>query len=142
MTTALESQDTVIAKRRARGETKVADTVVAKIAAAAARKVDGVVGLGGGGASGAMGSMVERLRGQEHSTSGVDIEVGTLEAAVDLTVRLRYPTNIVGCGDAVRRQVAEDIQTMTGLDVVEVNIAVAELVLPDPDGDDDGPRVR
>lgn len=114
------------------GTTTIADTVVSKIAALAAREVDGVAELGGS-LSSALGSVVGRIRGSssnDPSTAGVGVEVGTTQAAVDLTMKVLYPASIHQVADAVRQNVIDRIQSMTGLEVVEVNVAVNDLVFP------------
>jgi len=131
--------------RTDRGTTTIADGVVAKIAALAAREVRGVVSMGGG-ASNALGGVVGRIRGQEHTTAGVGVEVGETEAAVDLAVRVRYPEPIRRVADELRDRVTERIESMTGLSVVEVNVQVADLVFPGESPEDvaqsGAPRVR
>ena len=126
-----------------RGTTSIAESVVSKITALAAREVDGVSSLGGS-FSGALGGMMSRIRGQgeEHSTSGVGVEVGSTQAACDLTLQVEYPASIHEVADAVRQNVIDRIQSMTGLEVVEVNIAVVDLVFPGQERDDEQERER
>jgi uncharacterized alkaline shock family protein YloU len=119
------------------GTTSISDSVVAKIAAIAAREVEGVSDLGGT-VSGAIGSMVGRIRGDEHQTSGVGVEVGTRQAAVDLTMKAIYPTSIHQVAESVRQNVIDRIESMTGLEVVEVNIAVVDLAFPGGSQDQGG----
>ena len=114
------------------GTTTIADGVVAKIAALAAREVDGVAELGGA-LAGALGSVVGRIRGQSSDspqTAGVGVEVGQTQAAVDLSMKVLYPASIFEVANSVRQNVIDRIQGMTGLEVVEVNIAVVDLVFP------------
>ncbi len=118
-----------------RGSTSIDDSVVAKIAALAAREVNGVAALGGT-LSGALGDVVGRIRGSEHRTAGVGVEVGSRQAAVDISCQMEYPASIHEVADSVRQNVIDRIETMTGLEVVEVNIAVADLVFPDEEGGD------
>lgn len=117
-----------------RGVTSIDDSVVAKIAALAAREIDGVAALGGS-LSGALGDVVGRIRGSEHRTSGVGVEVGSRQAAVDINCQMEYPASIHEVAESVRQNVIDRIESMTGLEVVEVNIAVNDLVFP---GGDDG----
>lgn len=119
------------------GSTSIDDSVVAKIAAIAAREVDGVSSLGGN-LSGALGNMVGRIRGSEHTTTGVGVEVGTRQAAVDINCQMEYPASIHEVADSVRQNVIDRIQTMTGLEVVEVNIAVNDLVFPGDETEEAG----
>lgn len=127
-----------------KGTTTIADGVVARITALAAREVDGVAELSGG-LSSTIGSVVGRISGgggsDERSTSGVHVEVGETQAAVDLTVKLEYPASIHQVSDTLRQHVIDRIEGMTGLEVTEVNIAVVDLVFPEDrdDGDAAGP---
>jgi uncharacterized alkaline shock family protein YloU len=115
---------------RDRGTTTIAPSVVAKIASIATREVEGVVGMGGP-VAGAVGQVVGRIRGQEHDAAGVVVEVGTTQAAIDLTVRLSYPVEVLQVTDEIRREVADRVRSLSGLEVVEVNIDVIELVSPE-----------
>ncbi|HMQ27502.1 MAG TPA: Asp23/Gls24 family envelope stress response protein, partial [Acidimicrobiales bacterium] len=117
-----------------KGVTTISEEVVGKIAAMAAREVEGVDSLGGT-LSGALGSVVGRIRGEEHQTAGVGVEVGSRQAAADLSMTVRYPSSITEVTGAVRQNVIDRIEDMTGLEVVEVNIAVNDLAF-DRDDDD------
>lgn len=118
------------------GKTLVADTVVTKIAGMATREVNGVHGFGGGAAR-ALGAVRERIPGARASSSqGVAVEVGERQAAIDLTIVVEYGVAIVELARAVRRNVINAIEQMTGLEVVEVNINVVDLHMP-TDGDSD-----
>lgn len=112
------------------GVTSISDSVVSKIAGIAAREVSGVADLGGS-ASSAIGGMVGRMRGsEEHSTSGVGVEVGERQAAIDIVMKVEYPARIHEVANSVRQNVMDRVQTMTGLEVVEVNVAVIDLSFP------------
>ncbi len=112
-----------------KGTTTIDDSVVAKMAAIAAREVDGVADLGGS-LTGAISSVVGRIRGAEHRTSGVGVEVGARQAAVDMSLKITYPSPVHQVADAVRQNVIDRIESLTGLEVVEVNIAVIDLAFP------------
>lgn len=112
-----------------RGATHIADSVVSKIAALAAREVNGVVDLGGTAAS-AIGGVVGRIRGEEHSTAGVGVEVGERQAAIDMAMKGEYPMPLHEVADAVRENVIDRVESMTGLEVIEVNISVLDLAFP------------
>lgn len=112
-----------------RGTTTIDDSVVAKIAGLATREVSGVASMGGA-LSGAVAQVVGRIRGDEHATSGVGVEVGTRQAAVDLSITVQYPATITEVASSVRDNVIDRIEKLTGLEVVEVNIAVTDLTFP------------
>jgi uncharacterized alkaline shock family protein YloU len=117
-----------------RGRTTIADNVAAKIAGVATREVPGIHDLGTGMAR-AIGGVRERVPGgQPGVTRGVRVEVGEQQAAVDLDVVVDYDVPIVDVAADVRTSVISAMERMTGLDVVEVNVAVDDVDLP---GDED-----
>ncbi|WP_432029900.1 Asp23/Gls24 family envelope stress response protein [Streptomyces sp. 1222.5] len=120
-----------------RGKTTIADGVVAKIAGMAAREVPGVHKLGGGMAR-ALGAMRERVPGTGSGvTQGVKVEVGESQAAVDLDVVVEYGVSIVDVAGDARTSVITAVERMTGLEVVEVNIAIDDVHLPDEEEESD-----
>jgi uncharacterized alkaline shock family protein YloU len=113
------------------GHTTIADIVVQKIAGLATREISGVYALGGG-ASRAFGALRERIPGASASSGqGVDVEVGERQAAADLSIVVEYGVAIGELSKAVRRNVTTAIERMTGLEVVEVNIHVNDVHIPD-----------
>ncbi|GLP65799.1 stress protein [Streptomyces sp. TUS-ST3] len=116
-----------------RGRTTIADVVVEKIAGMAARDVPGVHALGSGFAR-SMGSMRERMPGAGSGKSaarGVSVEVGELQAAIDLELVVEYGVAIPDVAAAVREDVISAVERMAGREVVEVNITVSDVKLPD-----------
>lgn len=109
------------------GKTIIADQVVAKIAAIAAREVTGVHELTTSGARGTLAGLTQRVTGGDNRSQGVSVEVGEREAAVDLGMTVAYGKSIPQVTDAVRRNIMNRIQAMTGLTVKEVNIEVSDL---------------
>jgi uncharacterized alkaline shock family protein YloU len=116
------------------GRTQIADAVVSKIAGLATREVPGVHALGGGAAR-AYGAVRERIPGASSNVSqGVRVEVGEKQAAVDLDIVVEYGTAVPDLARAIRRNVTGALESMTGLEVVEVNIAVDDVHIPGDDG--------
>ena len=79
------------------------------------------------------------------STAGVAVEVGEKQAAVDLDIIVEYGASIVDLAKAVRRNVIGQVERMTGLEVIEVNIAVNDIHLPEDDDESEsgtGSRVE
>ena len=131
----------------AHGNTTIADSVVAKIAGMAAREIPGVHSMGSGAAR-ALGAVRSRIPGQSTQTAagqGVSVEVGETQAAVDLDLVTDYGQSIVQITDAVRANVINRIEGMTGLQVTEINITVDDLYVEGQDEDQQEqqePRVR
>ena len=102
----------------------------------AAQEVEGVyMSHGGtrlpGDASPTVGEFVGNLSGGAGSPRGLSVEVGERQAAVDLTVNVAYGRSIPQLTEAVRRQVIERVESLTGLEVSEVNITVNDVTLPE-----------
>ncbi len=124
-----------------RGRTTIADGVVEKIAGLAARDVVGVHALGSGFAR-TLGAVRDRVPGGSKSlTRGVKAEVGEVQTAVDLDIVVDYGVSIADVARAVRENVIAAVERMTGLEVIEVNIAVGDVKLPDEE-DEDEQRVQ
>jgi uncharacterized alkaline shock family protein YloU len=117
------------------GKITVADGVVQKIAGVATREVPGVYAMGTGAAR-TVGAIKERIPGSTGASvsQGVGVEVGENEAAVDLDIVVEYGVSANELGKGIQRNVKSSIERMTGLDVVEVNVNINDVHLPD-DGD-------
>ncbi|WEO98222.1 Asp23/Gls24 family envelope stress response protein [Streptomyces sp. FXJ1.172] len=126
----------------ARGRTTIADGVVEKIAGLAARDVVGVHALGSGLAR-TFGAVRDRVPGGSKSvTRGVKAEVGEVQTALDLEIVVDYGVSITGVARAVRENVIAAVERMTGLEVVEVNIAVSDVKLPEEEDEEPEPRIQ
>jgi uncharacterized alkaline shock family protein YloU len=120
-----------------RGRTTIADGVVEKIAGLAARDVVGVHAMGTG-LSRTFGAVRDRVPGGGRSVSrGVKAEVGEVQTALDLDIVVEYGVSIVDVARAVRENVIAAVERMTGLEVVEVNVAVGDVKLPDEEDEDE-----
>jgi uncharacterized alkaline shock family protein YloU len=115
------------------GTTKIADSVVARIAGLAAREVPGVHDMTSTGLGQAFGGLTGRVTGQDQMDRGVAVQVGEVECIVDLNLVVDYQASIPQVAEAIRRNVSGRIEAMTGLRAKEVNINVADLYFPDED---------
>jgi uncharacterized alkaline shock family protein YloU len=59
------------------------------------------------------------------------VEVGEEEAAIDLSMAIEYGKDIPRITEAVRRNVINRVENLVGLRVVEVNIRVNDVLLPE-----------
>ncbi|MFF7974820.1 Asp23/Gls24 family envelope stress response protein [Streptomyces sp. NPDC007905] len=126
-----------------RGRTTIADGVVEKIAGLAARDVLGVHAMGSGLAR-TLGAVRDRVPGGSKSvTRGVKAEVGEVQTALDLEIVVDYGVSIGDVARAVRENVIAAVERMTGLEVVEVNIAVSDVKLPEEEEEElEPPRIQ
>lgn len=112
-----------------RGNTVIQDGVVARVAGIAAQEVEGI--RMGSGTSQAVGGFLGSITGGGGSqTTGVSVEVGEVEAAIDLTLTAEYGKPIPRLSEAVRQNVVNRIENLVGLKVTEVNITVGNIFFP------------
>ncbi|EFL06524.1 alkaline shock protein [Streptomyces sp. AA4] len=124
------------------GRTTISSLVVQKIAVLSTREVAGVHALGGG-VSRAIGAIRDRIPGSgATSTAGVSVEVGEKQAAIDLDVVVEYGARIAEVARDVRRNVITAVEQITGLEVIEVNIAVNDVHLPGEEDEPESSRVE
>jgi uncharacterized alkaline shock family protein YloU len=114
------------------GITTIQDGVVSKVAGIAAQEVEGV--RMGGGTSQAVGSIMSAVPGvgggSASQSRGVTVEVGEVEAAVDLSMSVEYGRAIPQVAEAVRTNVIRRVESLVGLRVTEVSITVNDIFFP------------
>ncbi|MBD2871477.1 Asp23/Gls24 family envelope stress response protein [Paenibacillus arenilitoris] len=101
------------------GIIRISDDVVATIAGLAALETPGIAAMSGGISEG----LAKRLSGK-NVQKGVSVEVGSLEAAIDLRIIVHYGIPIQEVCRQLQLNVRESVENMTGLQVVEVNVKV------------------
>jgi uncharacterized alkaline shock family protein YloU len=114
--------------RSERGGTLISDNVVSKIAGIAAQEIEGI--QMGGGTARAVGGFLDSVT-SGGQTRGVSVEVGEQEAAVDPSMAVEYGKPVPQVAEAVRRNVINRVENLTGLRVTEVNITVNDVLLPE-----------
>lgn len=119
------------------GSVKIANEVVAIIAGLAATEVDGVAGMSGGVTSG-----ITEALGMKSLSKGVKVEVGEKECAIDLFVVINYGSRISEVAESIQENVKNAVETMTGLNVVEVNVSVQGVNIPKEEKVEEEPRVK
>ena len=117
------------------GKLNLTPDVVATIAGLAARQVEGVASLG----------RSRLISFGDRPKHGVDAEVGQQEAAFDIEIVVQYGHDLRTVADQLRKSVAEQVDKMAGRKVVEVNIDVVDIKLPEEEEEkpaEPKPRVR
>ena len=107
------------------GEVKIADEVVAIIAALAATEVDGVASMAGN----ITNELISRL-GMKNLSKGVKVDVLEGVVTVSLALNLKYNYSIMDVSAKVPEKVKTAVENMTGLEVADVNIKVAGVEMP------------
>ncbi len=113
-----------------RGTTTIQDSVVSKVAGIAAQEVEGI--RMGGGTSQTVGNIMSAVPGvgSQSESRGVSVEVGEVEAAVDLSMSVEYGRTIHQIAESVRTNVIRRVEYLVGLRVTEVNITVSDIYFP------------
>lgn len=102
------------------GEVKIADEVVAIIAALAATEVEGVASMAGN----ITNDLIARL-GMKNLSRGVKVDVLEGIVTVSLALVLKYGYNIMDVSAKIQERVKAAVENMTGLTVADVNIRIA-----------------
>ena len=102
------------------GEVKIADEVVAIIAALAATEVEGVASMAGN----ITNDLIARL-GMKNLSRGVKVDVLEGIVTVPLALVLKYGYNIMDVSAKIQEKVKAAVENMTGLTVADVNIRIA-----------------
>lgn len=119
------------------GTVRISDDVVATVAGLAALDTPGIAAMSGGISEG----WAKRLTGK-NAQRGVSVEVGQVEAAVDLRVIVNYGVAIHDVCRELQERVKESVENMTGLLVVEVNVKVEGVQFHDEDQEETSIRVK
>jgi len=119
------------------GMIRISDDVVATIAGLAALETQGVAAMSGGISEG----LAKRLSGK-NVQKGVSVEVGQLEAAIDLRVIVHYGSIIQGVCRSLQENVKEAVENMTGLNVVEVNVKVEGVAFKEEEAEEVPARIK
>ena len=106
------------------GEVKIADEVVAIIAALAATEVEGVASMAGNITNELVGKL-----GMKNLSKGVKVDVTEEHVSVSLSLNLKYGYSIPKVCEVVQDKVKSAIENMTGLIVLDVNIKIAGVSL-------------
>lgn len=117
-----------------RGKITLNEDVVATIAGLAAREIPGIYSLG----------KSRMISFGDSPTRGVEAEVGNKQAAFDLDVVIEYGCDIRKVASSLRSRIADEVNRMAGREVVEINLNVVDIKLPEaekPKKEPEKPRV-
>ena len=103
-----------------KGEIKIADEVVAIIAALAATEVEGVASMAGNITNELIGKL-----GMKNLSKGVKVDVLEGVVTVSLALNMKYNYSIMDVSAKVQEKVKSAVENMTGLEVADVNVKVA-----------------
>ncbi len=113
-------KSTVTLQGDAFGEVRIADDVVANIAALAAVEIEGVAATAGNITKELMNKVGMKTIGK-----GVRVEVVESVVSVEIALIMEYGYNIPTTCKNVQERIKAAIENMTGLEVSDVNIRIA-----------------
>ncbi|MGX7195527.1 Asp23/Gls24 family envelope stress response protein [Enterococcus olivae] len=109
--------------QRITGELTFDDKVIQKIIGIALEEIDGLLTVDGGFFS----NLAEKLVNTDNVTSGISTEVGTRQVAVDMDVVVEYGKDIRQIFDKIKKVISREVGKMTHLEVIEVNVNIANI---------------
>lgn len=121
--TEIKKNDVAKTSEIIKGELVFEDKVIQKIIGIALDEIDGLLTIDGGFFSNIAGKLVNT----DNTTSGVDVEVGKKQVAVDLSIVAEYGKDVTTIYDKIKEVISKEIKKMTGLDVIEVNVDVVDV---------------
>lgn len=99
---------------------QISNDVVAVIAGVAVSEVSGVAGMAGGFA----GGISEVFSGKKNLAKGIKVEVSETQAKIDVNIIVEYGSRIPDVAFEIQNRVKKAVESMTGLNVEEVNVHV------------------
>jgi len=121
---AKEEKETYVLHDGNIGNTQIAADVVAVIAGLAAMEVEGVSSMAGN----ITRELISKL-GVKNLSKGVKVELTDGKVQVRLMLNLKYGYNVMDISGKVQERVKTMIESMTGLDVTEVDVRVAGVAI-------------
>lgn len=106
-----------------KGELTYEDKVIQKIIGLSLENVPGLLDIDGGFFSKLTGKLINT----DNVASGVNVEVGKKQVAVDLKAVVEYQKNVPELYKKIKEVVVSEISKMTNLEVVEVNVDVVDV---------------
>lgn len=100
------------------------EKVIQKIVGHALENIEGLLAVSGGFFS----NVKDKLVNSDDVTTGVNVEVGKEEVATDLDVIVEYGKDIPAIAEGIKSIVAQNVEVMTHLKVVEVNVNVVDVM--------------
>ena len=114
---------TDVKKTELKGELTFDDKVIQKIVGISLETIPGLLTINGGFFS----NLADKIVNNNDVTSGIDVEVGKKEVAVDLDIVAEYGVDISKIYEDIKRVIEKEVKHMTSLEVIEVNVNVVDI---------------
>lgn len=112
-----------VKKSELKGELTFEDKVIQKIVGISLETIPGLLTINGGFFS----NLADKIVNNNDATSGIDVEVGKKEVAVDLDIVAEYGVDISKIYEDIKRVIEKEVKHMTSLEVIEVNVNVVDI---------------
>lgn len=112
-----------VKKSELKGELTFEDKVIQKIVGISLETIPGLLTINGGFFS----NLADKIVNNNDVTSGIDVEVGKKEVAVDLDIVAEYGVDISKIYEDIKRVIEKEVKHMTSLEVIEVNVNVVDI---------------
>ena len=108
-----------------RGNVSISDEVISVIASAEALSVEGVIDM-----RGTLTTDVVEMLGVKNKAKGIKTGIIDNEVSIEIKLVVEYGKNLIEIASKVQEKVKEAVNNMTGLDVIEINVLIENIVMP------------
>lgn len=116
----LEFNDKDIQTECPGGNVRISADVIAAIAGVSAEEIKGVAGM----YTSFSGTIAEKLSSKKSLSKGVKVDVSEMGINLDLYIVINYGVRIRDVAESVQESVRNNVETMTGMDVLSVDVHV------------------
>ncbi|MDF7639853.1 Asp23/Gls24 family envelope stress response protein [Lactobacillus sp. ESL0791] len=109
--------------KEVKGDLNYDSKVIQKIIGIALSDIKGLLTVDGGFFS----NLSDKIVNSSNVTSGINVEVGKKQVAVDIDIVAEYGVDIAKLYDEIKKKIYNKVKEMTGLDTVEVNVTVVDI---------------
>ena len=107
------------------GSVQISEEVISIVAGIAAGEVSGVAGMSSSFASG-----IAEILGKKNLSKGVKADLSETTVSIGISIVVEYGCRIPDVAWEVQERVKRSVESMTGLEVLDVNIFVDGLSMP------------
>jgi len=104
------------------GKVLISDEILATIAGKAAMEVEGVAGVGG-----LFSNVATKKAIRKYMAKGVNVAVSGQNVKLAVAITIKMGTKLHEVSKEVQQRVKSAVETMTGLDVTEVNVRIGAI---------------
>jgi len=110
--------------RSSLGKMRISDEAIATISSIAASKISGVIGL-----RGSFVDSIAEMLGRKSADKGVKVLMTERDVIIDLSLVVEFGVDIPDVTWQVQESVRDAVESMTGLNVREVNININQVAV-------------